>query len=51
MVFQELRANLSEYKNVVAWYDTCKQLPGSAENVEGAKAFADKVNSVLQEKL
>ncbi|XP_055298918.1 glutathione S-transferase 1-like [Sitodiplosis mosellana] len=47
----ELGADLSKYPNVVSWYETCKQLPGSAENVVGAKEFAGKITSLWQDKL
>lgn len=49
--FKELGANLSNYPNVIAWYERCKDLPGSAENIEGAKMFADKVNGILKDRL
>ncbi|XP_037026637.1 glutathione S-transferase 1-1-like [Bradysia coprophila] len=47
----ELGANLSKYANVVSWYDNLKKLPSTAENIEGAKTFANKINSILQDRL
>lgn len=42
-------ANLSEYKNLAAWFERCKVIPGYAENDEGAKIFGGKVRGNLTE--
>lgn len=42
---------MTNYPNVFGWYERCKDLPGNAENIAGAKAFANKVNSILKDRL
>lgn len=44
-------ANISGYKNVAAWYERCKKLPGYDENDAGAKIFGEKVKANLTESL
>ncbi|CAD7079718.1 unnamed protein product [Hermetia illucens] len=42
-------ADISEYKNLAAWYENCKSLPGFEENDEGAKVFGGAVKGKLKE--
>jgi len=42
--------DIGAYKNIVAWLDRCKTLPGYDENVEGAKVFGQRVTSRLTDK-
>lgn len=42
--------SLSPYKNVAAWYERMKTVPGYEENDEGAKMWGNKVKSSLEDK-
>jgi len=42
--------DIGTFKNIVAWLDRCKTLPGYDENVEGAKVFGQRVTSRLTDK-
>lgn len=48
---QHVGADISSYKNLSAWYENCKALPGWEENNTGAKAFGDRVKGNLKEQL
>jgi len=42
--------DIGAFKNIVAWMDRCKTLPGYDENVEGAKVFGQRITSRLADK-
>jgi hypothetical protein len=44
-----LGADLKKFVNLSAWYERCKQLPGYAENDEGAKMLGDAIKEKLTE--
>lgn len=41
--------DLSYHPNLTAWYERCKELPGSEENEEGANMFGSFLKSKLAE--
>ncbi|XP_053690675.1 glutathione S-transferase 1-1-like [Sabethes cyaneus] len=41
--------DLSQFANIVAWYDRCSSLPGYDENNEGATGFGNAIKSKLDE--
>lgn len=51
IILQELGADLSKFTNVISWYERCQKMPENNDNLAGAKDFANKVNSLLTEKL
>lgn len=40
-------ANIKDYKNISAWYERCKLLPGFEENDAGGKKYAEKIKNRL----
>lgn len=40
-----------KYPKIAAWYELCKDLPGNAENLAGAKQLGDLVKKSLEEPL
>ncbi|XP_055641162.1 glutathione S-transferase 1-like isoform X2 [Toxorhynchites rutilus septentrionalis] len=45
----KLGVDLTEFANIIDWYERCKALPGYDENEEGANAFGGFIKSKLEE--
>lgn len=48
---QNIGGDISKYKNIAAWYERCKSLPGFEENNDGGKIFGERVRSRLEDTL
>lgn len=44
---QNIGGDITKYKNIAAWYERCKSLPGFEENNDGGKIFGERVRSRL----
>ena len=44
-----LGLEVANYPNLAVWYERCAELPGFAENEEGAKMLAALINGKLTE--
>lgn len=47
--FQAIGWDLSAFPNTQRWYKECANLPGFAENEEGAKQFGEAVKKNLKQ--
>lgn len=48
---QNMGGDINKYKNIAAWFERCKTLPGFDENNDGSKIIAERVLSRLVDRL
>lgn len=50
LILQYVGASITKYPNIERWYNQCRtDVKGFQENEEGAKFFAERVTSKLEE--